>query len=231
MDDYNKIANEYEAYGKEATTDIEIGYKNVLKSMGDVRGKRVLDYGCGVGKFSRILKDLGAEVVGVDIAEKELLIAQKQNLDIEFLTIKEAEEKFKNFFDWVVINFVITAIPSTDAIDTVFTNIYRFTKDEGKLVMLNSNYEKSGNCNFLSFKIGDVKKEIGAPLSVSLGHTYDLLITDFYYSQEFYVDALEKAGFRTIEIVEPLADTSDYPWKDEKNSPPFIIISAVKERG
>ena len=64
MDNYDDIAREYESYGKEAITAIEIGYKNVLKLMGEVRGKKILDYGCGVGKFSRVLKDLGADVVG-----------------------------------------------------------------------------------------------------------------------------------------------------------------------
>jgi 2-polyprenyl-3-methyl-5-hydroxy-6-metoxy-1,4-benzoquinol methylase len=31
---------------------------------GDLRGRRVLDAGCGQGYFSRILADRGAEVVG-----------------------------------------------------------------------------------------------------------------------------------------------------------------------
>src|SRR5690242_572166 len=38
----------------------------VLRMLGDLRGRRVLDAGCGQGYFSRMLADRGAEVVGVE---------------------------------------------------------------------------------------------------------------------------------------------------------------------
>ena len=41
----------------------------MLDALGDVRGKRVLDIGCGEGRFSRLLAGLGAEVTGVDLTE------------------------------------------------------------------------------------------------------------------------------------------------------------------
>jgi 2-polyprenyl-3-methyl-5-hydroxy-6-metoxy-1,4-benzoquinol methylase len=41
----------------------------VLRMLGEVRGQRVLDAGCGHGYLSRILADLGATVVGVEPAE------------------------------------------------------------------------------------------------------------------------------------------------------------------
>ena len=41
----------------------------MLDALGDVRGKRVLDIGCGEGRFSRLLAGLGAEVTGIDLTE------------------------------------------------------------------------------------------------------------------------------------------------------------------
>ncbi len=41
----------------------------VLRMLGDVRGQRVLDAGCGHGYLSRMLADLGADVVGVEPAQ------------------------------------------------------------------------------------------------------------------------------------------------------------------
>ncbi len=38
----------------------------VLDALGDVRGLRVLDLGCGKGRFARHLQDAGAEVVALD---------------------------------------------------------------------------------------------------------------------------------------------------------------------
>lgn len=52
----------------------------MLDALGDVRGKRVLDIGCGEGRFSRLLAGLGAEVTGVDLAEP--LIGRARSLAV-----------------------------------------------------------------------------------------------------------------------------------------------------
>ena len=41
----------------------------MLDSLGDVRGKAIIDIGCGEGRFSRLLARLGATVTGVDLTE------------------------------------------------------------------------------------------------------------------------------------------------------------------
>lgn len=226
MDNYDDIADEYDAYGDEAVTDIEIGYKNVLKLLGNVRGKKILDYGCGVGKFSRILKDLGADVIGVDIAEKELTIAAQKNPDIVFLTVEDARQKFAHSCDGAVMNFVATIHP-LEMLEGLFSSTRHFLKQDGKFVMLNSNYEKSLGREFLSFSVGKTKQEIGSPLKVWLGAARSIEINEHYYSNEYYVSVLERAGFSVETIVEPLADTRNYAWKDETVSPPFSIIAAI----
>jgi 2-polyprenyl-3-methyl-5-hydroxy-6-metoxy-1,4-benzoquinol methylase len=45
---------------------------------GDLRGRRVLDAGCGQGYFSRILADRGAEVVGVEPGQSLIAHAAEQ---------------------------------------------------------------------------------------------------------------------------------------------------------
>lgn len=40
-----------------------------IQMMGDVRGKHVLDVGCGEGYFSRVIADMGASVIGIDFSE------------------------------------------------------------------------------------------------------------------------------------------------------------------
>jgi 2-polyprenyl-3-methyl-5-hydroxy-6-metoxy-1,4-benzoquinol methylase len=39
------------------------------RTLGDVKGRRVLDIGCGEGCFSRFYAKAGAEVTGIDISE------------------------------------------------------------------------------------------------------------------------------------------------------------------
>ena len=38
--------------------------------VGDVRGKKLLDVGCGAGYFSRLMAEDGADVTGIDLSEK-----------------------------------------------------------------------------------------------------------------------------------------------------------------
>ena len=44
------------------------GYRRGLRLLGDIRGKRVLDVGCGLGAGSWLLSKEGARVTGVDIS-------------------------------------------------------------------------------------------------------------------------------------------------------------------
>ena len=52
----------------------------MLDALGDVRGRRVLDIGCGEGRFSRLLTGLGAEVTGIDLTES--LIERARSLAV-----------------------------------------------------------------------------------------------------------------------------------------------------
>lgn len=49
-----------------------------LEHLGDLRGKRVLDFGCGTGRASVYLAFLGAQVCGFDISPKSIETAQRR---------------------------------------------------------------------------------------------------------------------------------------------------------
>jgi 2-polyprenyl-6-hydroxyphenyl methylase/3-demethylubiquinone-9 3-methyltransferase len=42
--------------------------RGILRALGPVGGLRILDLGCGKGRFARALDDLGAKVVGMDLS-------------------------------------------------------------------------------------------------------------------------------------------------------------------
>ena len=47
-----------------------------LELLGNVKGKKVLDYGCGSGIYLKLLKERGANIKGFDISEEMLKIAK-----------------------------------------------------------------------------------------------------------------------------------------------------------
>jgi ubiquinone/menaquinone biosynthesis C-methylase UbiE len=63
--------------GSDDTYHQKVIKPNLLRVVGDVRGKRVLDLACGEGFFARALQRVGAHVTGADIAPELIAIAKK----------------------------------------------------------------------------------------------------------------------------------------------------------
>lgn len=69
-----KNINRYISPPKETSYYLEYSYF----LLGDVKGKTVLDYGCGTGNNSLVLAKRGANVIGIDISPDLLEIAEKR---------------------------------------------------------------------------------------------------------------------------------------------------------
>ena len=63
----------------------------MLDALGDVSGKRVLDIGCGEGRFTRLLAGLGARATGIDITEPLLDRARRLAVADETYLLSDAE--------------------------------------------------------------------------------------------------------------------------------------------
>lgn len=60
---------------------LEIHGPGLLAACGDVQGKRVLDVGCGQGYFARQLARSGADVLGVDVSERQIAHARRYEIE------------------------------------------------------------------------------------------------------------------------------------------------------
>jgi 2-polyprenyl-3-methyl-5-hydroxy-6-metoxy-1,4-benzoquinol methylase len=110
--------------------------KEAMDAVGDVRGLRVLDYGCGFGKLGMHLALCGAQVWGFDfsreatdiattVAKRYGLSAQFEQMDAEELTYPE------NFFD-LVIGFGV--LHHVVKYPRAGPHLYRVLKPGGKAV-------------------------------------------------------------------------------------------------
>lgn len=125
-----------------ATIDPRIYHvKVILDHFGDLAGKRVLDVGCGKGRFARILKERypSAEVWGLDISPEMLKyvpadIQTRAGLMTE-LPFSDAE------FDCV---YATESLEHAVEIDRAVGEMCRVLKPGGRLVIIDKNAEHFG---------------------------------------------------------------------------------------
>ena len=212
-----------EDYGNQSYSRMDwlLGYSTVEKLLGIVAGKRVLDYGCGPGKFSRTLSDLGALVTGVDISEKALEIASSKSHSSYYCLVDD----LSGYFDYAVAAFVLCTIPEKQDFERVIQTIYDHLLPNGSFIVLEP-HPDSGGYDFTGMKREKPAKLIsGMPIKVELSGMNSFFY-DFWHSKNDYTSALERAGFRIDVIVEqPGVGDS---WKDERKQPPHLIIKAMK---
>lgn len=104
--------------------------------IGDVKGKKVLDMGCGGGNNSIALAKRGAIVTGVDISQEQLAHAQRnaerEGVKVRFIASSMEEyEVTEGEYD-VVIS--MAALGYIEHVEPVFEKISRSLKDGGIFV-------------------------------------------------------------------------------------------------
>lgn len=125
------------AYAKYRDIYPDIFYKKILERKLCTEGQRILDLGTGTGVLPRNMYRFGAEWVGTDISENQILQAKKLskelNMKIQYQTIAAEDiEAPDNTFD------VITACQCFWYFDheTVMPKLFQMLKKDGRLLLL-----------------------------------------------------------------------------------------------
>lgn len=179
---YNKYASLYDKKN-DFLDSFEQGM--LIKIMGDLQGKKVLDIGCGTGRLIKKMVEKGGIVTGADISPEMLKIAKKKFDELEFVEADIENLPFKNeSFDVVVAAFVIVHLKD---LKRAFDEVYRVLKPGGSFIVTNVNQRKAP-------KLKTADKE-------------EIVIRSFYNIPEQVISALEDALFN-IEKDEFINDDS-----------------------
>ena len=211
----------------------------LFSMMPDLRGKTVLDLGCGFGEHCKLFVDLGAEkVVGIDISEKMLEIAQTENNHPRITYLQMPMEnliQLNGEFDIVVSSL---ALHYVEDFQEVVKNICRLLKKDGVFIFSQEHpivTSHSGGSRW-------TKNENGEKLHVNLsnyGVEGERDVTWFVDGIKIYhrtfstiVNTLCAAGFSIEQMIEPLPTAEilkDHPdHADLFHKPDFLLIKAKK---
>ena len=245
--EYDSIAHEYKGViSSQSSVFKDVEESTFLALIGNVEGKTVLDLGCGEGRFSRKIKQMGAyRVVGVDIS-KEMVelarIAEKKNaLDIEYIVEDAIKLGQIGLFDLVIAAFLFPFAPSKEALLAMCKTSHDNLKSGGKLLAL-----INGTPLYLPKNSNATQKygyliESPSPLQEGdiLKYTLftegnSLITTHYHWSKETYDFALRESGFSDVRWQLPVISEEDLEkygvefWQDYLQNPNFVGIECLK---
>ena len=112
-------------------------FPTTLKLLGNVRGKRILDLGCGPGIHSKKLLDRGAKVKGIDISKELIELARKEAPEAEFKVGDISKLPYRNAeFDIAFASLVMGHLKEWGK---VLSEVRRVLKKGGIFVFSNYN--------------------------------------------------------------------------------------------
>jgi len=171
-------AQGYDMYAKfyDKTTGFLNSFEKgkLLEFCGDLKGKKVLDIGCGTGRVEDLMKtaNIDAKITAADISDEMLKIAKHRHPDIEFVQADINAMPFKDEeFDVVIAAFVIVHIKN---LTKAFKEIDRVLKPNGIVVLTNINQRKAPKLQ--------IEKE-------------KIVIKSFYHMPEHVLKALKESFF------------------------------------
>ncbi|MHA2141590.1 MAG: class I SAM-dependent methyltransferase [Candidatus Thorarchaeota archaeon] len=218
----------------------------VEQLIGDVKGKMLLDAGCGEGYLSRFYAQKGAIVTGVDISERLVEICRSQpsdNLKFHIGSICNLDFIADNTYDIVLCNLVLLNVP---CLKEALNEFSRVIKPGGALVFSivhpTFNFygpgkwemsEKDSNTKRrkgLFFKIDQYfdEKEYLRFWKTRSGEKFPQPISFFHRMLSTYIQALVESGFIVSQIEEPQPIVDDDFFERERRIPFFLVIKAKK---
>ncbi|WP_053077578.1 class I SAM-dependent methyltransferase [Burkholderia cepacia] len=188
--------------------DVEI--PNVFATLGDVRNRDILDFGCGNGMYSRWLKKRGADkVVGYDVSEGMLRYARRWEeedpVGIEFISNLPPESDGQ--FDIVLAVYVLPYARTVDELRKLCAQMTRPLKPGGRLITLpihpdyvrDRRYYEPMGLRLAPF--GDDVDGGKVQLDLFMG-SFSAQVTAYVWSRESLDDALYRAGSSIVQWVE-----------------------------
>lgn len=130
-EDYNLIAEEFSRTREEIWPEIKFLFDDYL-----VEGERVLDLGCGNGRFYQFFSDKNVDYIGVDNSERLIEIAKKRYPWGKFQVADALNLPFPdNFFDKILSIAILHHIPSSEYRIKFLNEIKRVLKPGGTLML------------------------------------------------------------------------------------------------
>jgi SAM-dependent methyltransferase len=193
-------------------------------------GHRALDFGCGAGRSTRFLRNLGLQVTGVDISQAMLDQARALDPSGDYYLVRDSivGEFATGSFDVILAAFTFDNIPTDQAKADALSGLRKLLAPNGALFLVVSSPAIYVN-EWASFSTRDFPENRDARdgdrvriimLDVADHRPVeDVLCTDAHYQRLF-----ESARLCVLNVQSPLATGKEATqWVTETTTPPWTI--------
>jgi ubiquinone/menaquinone biosynthesis C-methylase UbiE len=207
------------------------------QAFGNLKGKSVLEIGCGNGYWTRFFRRAGAKsCLGVDHSADQIKIAERdtKGAGVRYLKADGVNLKLKERFDVIYVNFILDEVRDVKA-RAIIRTCWQQLKPGGKLVVgafhpavydfgivnvrTDGKYryfrEESLTCAFIRRSNGDIAEQVAYHRSMGR-------LTEVVLSSPFLIDGIWEPRYTAKE-----AGQNAY-LKERSEHPTRIIISARK---
>lgn len=194
-----------------------------------VHGKAALDFGCGTGRSSRFLRELGLSVIGVDISTPMLEEARRHDPagDYRQVAVGEFGAVANTKFDLIFAAFTFDNIPDRDKADTLVA-LRTALEPAGRLIAIVSSPEiyvhEWASFSTKAFPANRRAQDGDRVKIIMLDVPNRQPIEDVVCSDTHYRRLFADAGFAVLEMTCPLA-TGVEPthWVSETTTAPWSV--------
>ena len=203
-----------------------------------VKGRKALDFGCGAGRSTRFLKNIGFETIGVDRADDMLKQARARDPEGEYHLIRNGgfHQLQTRLYDLVLSVFTFDNIPTMEEKVTLIKDLGELLGNQGRIINLVSSPEIYTH-EWASF----TTKEFPENRSARSGDTVRIIMTDvedqrpvedILWTDQAYQEVYRRAGLELVQIYKPLGRANErQKWVNETRIAPwwiYILKKSVK---
>lgn len=195
-----------------------------------IKGREAIDFGCGTGRSTRFLQNIGFQAIGVDIAEDMIKKAKKIDPKGNYCLVGDGGlARFKeNAFDLVLSVFSFDNIPTMEKKVNIFRELKRLLNSSGRIINLVSSPEIYVN-EWASFTTKDFPEnkhaKSGDKVKIIMKDVEDKRpVEDVVWRDEDYLEVYKRAGLKLLKTYKPLAKEDEpYEWINETKIAPWVI--------
>lgn len=208
----------------------------MLALCGDVHGLRVLDCGCGEGRFCRMVAARGAEyLLGLDLCEAMIDAARELRSGADEYRVANVEDL--GFLEDDSFDLAVSYLNQCDlaGFEANTREVFRVLRPGGRFVVANVHPMRTATGRWS-------KDSAGAKLHCILDRYFDegardcrmigTDFTNFHRTLATYVNTFLRAGFTLEQLIEPMVTEENlrrYPDLDDELRVPNFILYATKK--